>query len=173
MRHPWESEHGLLHPVNGYAAEYIRGRQGTSQGYGLMAVEDRVREIERMLTVQLRGFRGIRLEDPLHEIIPGPDGWLQFSTDEYLQWTPENTVHHGRLEVDLEALAEDLCPLLEACIGNHEHCFPECTSTTVVNGFFSQTVWQGYLQHCRDNGNGTQTCVAIPYRICTQEGACA
>ena len=97
---------GLMHPRDGYIAEHIRGRQGASEASEIQALREEVERLNRLLVTQPKALRSIRLESHATEIIPGTDGVLAFSTDEYLEWQrdPNGGLHHGKLSLDLAAL---------------------------------------------------------------------
>lgn len=121
-----ETAHGLLDPRNGYIAEHIRGKQGASEAAEIVALRAEVDALKRALVLLPRVLRAIRLEEHAIEIIPGPDGVIGFSTDDYLQWerNPNSGLHHGKLSLDLDALVTYLLTRDDFLDAICEHCTP-------------------------------------------------
>lgn len=100
----------LTDRTNGYCARRIRERMGSGTDARVKAQADRLDRLERMLAYQLRSFRGLVLERPGAEIVPGSDGWISLSTDTYaqLERDPNNNPHHGKLTIDTNAIDTEI-----------------------------------------------------------------
>lgn len=151
----------LLHPSNGVAANDVRRQMGLSPVARVEALEREVESLKRQLCMALDLFRGFTIEN----------GTAGFVTP-----NPQTGVVDLRSAggtIDIGPVPYDAAHVVNLDVDVSELCWPACTSTG-LSGFGTEvTTWEGFAQFCLDNGNGTSTCIAVPYRLCTQVGACA
>ena len=123
---------GLTDRTDGYVARRVRERLGVGTAARVAEQGDRLARIEWLLAYQLRAFRGFRLEVPGREVIPGSDGWVSLSTNEYAQFqrTPNKLPHHAKLSVDIEAIRTAIGACTAGIVTNIDCNSDSLTATT-------------------------------------------
>lgn len=151
-------------PATGFCAEYARRKVGKSVTGRLSDAVRRVDRLEAVTVFDSRQPRGLYLQggstQPFVPIDFDADGRILVLSDDgsiTLSRSP-----HARKSV------------LNMVVSAAQRCFTACTSY-VSPGLAGteQTRWTGFLQLCKDNGDDTYTCVAVPYITCTTPGDCA
>lgn len=92
----------LTNRGNGFVARRLRERLAATPVGRVPTMERRVGALERTMALDVRGFRGVRIEQQQVQIVPSSDGWLMFSTDDSLtiDRDPNQNPHHAKWKLD-------------------------------------------------------------------------
>lgn len=150
--------------TTGFCSEYSRRKVGKSVTGLLAATTRRVGTLEAVSVFDARQPRGLYLQGGASQpFIP-----IDFDADGRLLVTSSD----GSVSLARNPWARK--SVLDIVVAAAWKCFTACTA--VVNpglGGTEMSRWAGFLQVCKDNGDDTYTCVAVPYVTCTTPGDCA
>ena len=149
-------------PDSQFCAEFSRRKVGKSVTGRLSETTRRVDRLEAVTVFDARQPRGLYLQSG-GVLIP-----IDFDTDGRVGVTSSNG------SITLARSPWSRKSMLDIVVAAAWRCFTACTA--VVNpglGGTEMTRWAGFLQVCKDNGDDTYTCVAVPYVQCTTPGDCA
>ena len=149
-------------PASPFCAEFARRKVGKSVTGRLAATTRRVDTLEAVTVFDARQPRGLYLQQGA-AMIP-----IDFDADGRILVTSSD----GSVSLARNPWARK--SVLDIVVDGIVRCFVACTSY-VSPGLagVEQTRWTGFLQVCKDNGDGTYTCVAVPYINCSTPGDCA
>lgn len=151
-------------PATGFCAEYARRKVGKSVTGILAETGRRVDRLEAVTVFDSRQPRGLYLQggstQPFIPIDFDADGRILVLSDDG--------------SITLERSPHERKSVLNMVVSAAVRCFVACTSYTSPGlAGVENSRWTGYLQQCKDNGDGTYTCVAVPYIACSAPGGCA
>lgn len=127
----------------------------------LAATTRRVDRLEAVTVFDARQPRGLYLQQG-ETFVP-----IDFDTDGRILVTSSDG------SVSLARNPHSRKSVLDIVVNAAIQCFRACTSYVDPGlGGHEQTRWTGFLQLCKDNGDDTYTCVAVPYITCTVPGDC-
>lgn len=148
-------------PTSPFCTEYARRKVGKSVTGRLAAVTRRVDTLEAVTVFDSRQPRGLYLQGGGSQpMIP-----IDFDSDGRILVTSSD----GSVSLARNPWARK--SVLDIVVGLAARCFGVCLS---VSSEASAVQFRpvGYMQLPRDNGDGTCTCVAVPYMNCGDAGDC-
>lgn len=147
-------------PASPFCSEYARRKVGKSVTGRLAETTRRVDRLEAVTVFDARQPRGLYLQDGSGNVP------INFDTDGRILITSSD----GSVGLSRPWTRKSALDLVVTAVAR---CFIACTAWVNPGlGGTEMTRWAGFLQQCKDNGDGTYTCVAVPYITCTTPGNC-
>lgn len=155
---PWRYD---APPSSDFCREFARRKVGKSVTGRLSETARRVDRLEAVTVFDSRQPRGLYIYNGDGQMVP-----IDFDSDGRLLVTSSDG------SVSLARYPWQRKSVLDIVVGLASRCFSLCSSVTGGDGVAQQFKPVGYLQLPKDNGDGTCTCVAVPYMTCNDGGDC-